>query len=236
VFFSAVTGAILFVYRLRMGAYPLVREAPPGGNYDQEAPPFVEHGRETSLSGGLSRTTPASRQSSRFLLFGGSIFIILLLALASSPLAPGSLRPPVPALRSAWLVLHVTFAFVGEAFFAVSFVASVIFLFNTDAEKKRALDRIIYTTIAIGYPTFTAGALIFGAVWAQFAWGRYWGWDPKETWALVTWLVYTLYLHFRFIRHKTGTIPALIALTGFLLTMFTFLGVNFLLSGKHSYG
>jgi cytochrome c-type biogenesis protein CcsB len=204
-FFSAATGAILSVYRLRLALNAPARAA-------------------------------ALAQSARFLLFGGSIFVIILLALASSPLAPSTVRPPVPALRSAWLVLHVTLAFIGEAFFAVSFVAALIYLFTSDAEKQQSLDRIIYTTIAVGYPVFTAGALIFGAIWAQYAWGRYWGWDPKETWALVTWLVYTLYLHFRFIRRKSGRIPAFIAVIGFLFTLFTFLGVNFLLSGKHSYG
>ncbi len=219
VFFSAVTGAILFFYRLRLGSRTLVRISD----------------RETGARAPVRTTAHASVQSDCFLLFGGSMFVVLLLALASSPLAPSTVRPPVPALRSAWLVLHVTLAFIGEAFFSVSFVAALIYLFSSDAEKQKALDRIIYTTIAVGYPIFTVGALIFGAVWAQYAWGRYWGWDPKETWALVTWLVYTLYLHFRFIRRKTGMVPVLIAVIGFLFTLFTFLGVNFLLSGLHSY-
>jgi ABC-type transport system involved in cytochrome c biogenesis permease subunit len=82
---------------------------------------------------------------------------------------------------------------------------------------------------------FTAGALIFGAVWAQKAWGRWWGWDPKETWALITWLVYTFYLHLRLISKKTGKLISLIAVIGFLCTIFTFFGVNYLLPGLHSY-
>ncbi|MEJ2662427.1 MAG: cytochrome c biogenesis protein CcsA [Spirochaetia bacterium] len=227
-FFAAATGTILSVYRLRRGMRIPVRT--PGRVPARSAAGVPPDEKDSD------HETAASAQSARFFLFGGSIFIIILLAIASSPLAPSTIRPPVPALRSAWLVLHVTFAFSGEAFFAVSFVAALLYLFTRGPGRQKSLDKLIYTTIAVGYPVFTAGALIFGAIWAQYAWGRYWGWDPKETWALVTWLVYTLYLHFRFIRSKSGRIPAFIAVIGFLFTLFTFLGVNFLLSGKHSYG
>lgn len=79
------------------------------------------------------------------------------------------------------------------------------------------------------------GALIFGAIWAESAWGSYWSWDPKETWALVTWIVYTLYLHVRLIMKRSDRIVALISVVGFVFTIFTFLGVNYLLSGLHSY-
>jgi ABC-type transport system involved in cytochrome c biogenesis permease subunit len=89
--------------------------------------------------------------------------------------------------------------------------------------------------VGIGYPFYTLGALIFGAIWAEQAWGRYWSWDPKETWALVTWLVYTLYLHLRLVRRNTSSLPPIIVILGFLIALFTFLGVNYLLSGLHSY-
>lgn len=98
------------------------------------------------------------------------------------------------------------------------------------------MDRIVYTSIGIGYPIYTAGALIFGAVWAQYAWGSYWSWDPKETWALITWLVYTGYLHTRLVKKWRGNMTALLSIVGFAFTMFTFFGVNYLLSGLHSYG
>jgi cytochrome c-type biogenesis protein CcsB len=143
---------------------------------------------------------------------------------------------PIPALQSYWLVLHVSFAFVGEAFFAFSFVAAIYFLLVKDEEKKKRLDRIVYTSIGIGYPIYTAGALIFGAVWAQYAWGSYWSWDPKETWALITWLVYTGYLHTRLVKKWRGNMTALLSIVGFAFTIFTFFGVNYLLSGLHSYG
>jgi cytochrome c-type biogenesis protein CcsB len=117
----------------------------------------------------------------------------------------------------------------------VSFVAAIVYLATKDEARRAGADRIIYTTIGIGYPIFTAGALIFGAVWAETAWGRWWGWDPKETWAFITWLVYTAYLHTRLVKRlrKHG---ATLAIIGFVFTIFTFFGVNFLLSGLHSYG
>ena len=171
-----------------------------------------------------------------FILFGGTIVALALLAIASSPIAPSEVKPPIPALQSYWLVLHVTCSFIGEAFFTVAFVASIYFLATKDVEKQKNIDRIIYTTIGIGYPIFTAGALIFGAIWAKYAWGTYWSWDPKETWALITWLTYTVYLHMRLIKKLRGKISAVLSIVGYLFTLFTFFGVNFLLSGLHSYG
>jgi cytochrome c-type biogenesis protein CcsB len=97
------------------------------------------------------------------------------------------------------------------------------------------LDKLIYRAIALGYPLFTVGGLIFGMVWANKAWGRYWGWDPKETWALITFLVYSIYLHVRLARGWNGTWTACLSVVGFLVTMFTLFGVNFLISGLHSY-
>ncbi|HOY66116.1 MAG TPA: c-type cytochrome biogenesis protein CcsB [Candidatus Ozemobacteraceae bacterium] len=97
------------------------------------------------------------------------------------------------------------------------------------------LDELTYRAIALGYPLFTVGAIIFGMVWANKAWGRYWGWDPKETWALITFLVYSLYLHVRLTRGWRGTWTAILSIMGFLVTLFTLFGVNLLLSGLHSY-
>jgi ABC-type transport system involved in cytochrome c biogenesis permease subunit len=168
--------------------------------------------------------------------FGGTVISLALLAIASSPAIPKEVLPPIPALQSYWLVLHVTLSFIGESFFVVSFVAAIVYLASRNEERAKDADRIMYTTIGIGYPIFTAGALIFGAIWAQRAWGRYWGWDPKETWAFVTWLIYTAYLHTRLVRRLRGKISAILAILGFACTVFTFFGVNYLLSGLHSYG
>lgn len=97
------------------------------------------------------------------------------------------------------------------------------------------LDSLTYRAIAIGYPLFSIGAIIFGMVWANQAWGRYWGWDPKETWALITFLVYSLYLHVRLTRGWKGTWMAVISVAGFIVTLFTLFGVNFLVKSLHSY-
>ncbi|MFH0975696.1 MAG: cytochrome c biogenesis protein CcsA [Spirochaetota bacterium] len=169
------------------------------------------------------------------IVFGCTFVSIILLSLASSPLIPKDMLPPIPTLRSNWLVLHVAFTFVGEAFFTLAFFSGILFLLSKNEERKHNLDRLTYTFIGIGYPVYTAGALAFGAIWAYYAWGNYWSWDPKETWALITWLVYTLYLHFRIIRNQKGKITAMLAVAGYISTMFTFFGVNFLLSGLHSY-
>ncbi|OHD21897.1 MAG: cytochrome C biogenesis protein [Spirochaetes bacterium GWB1_59_5] len=174
-------------------------------------------------------------EASKALLFGGTFVAFFFLVLTSSPLAPSVIKPPVPALQSAWLVLHVTCTFLGEAMFALGFVSAILQLTARSEEKRSMYDRLTYTSVAIGYPLFTAGALVFGAIWAEAAWGRWWSWDPKETWALITWLTYTLYMHFRLIRkNRSKLLPALVIL-GFIVALFTFFGVNFLLPGLHSY-
>ncbi|MFQ3574706.1 MAG: cytochrome c biogenesis protein CcsA, partial [Thermodesulfovibrionales bacterium] len=107
---------------------------------------------------------------------------------------------------------------------------------NAFSITSDTLDELTYKSIAVGFPVFTLGGLIFGAVWADQAWGRYWSWDPKETWSLITWFIYAFYLHARLLRGWRGTNTALVALLGFISTIFTYLGVNLLLSGLHSYG
>ena len=182
------------------------------------------------------RLVRRTRGISPFVVFGATMVCLVLLMVSSSPIAPKDIMPPVPALRSFWLVLHVTFAFIGEAFFVVSFVAALGLLVSRNEDRKADLDRLVVTAIGIGYPIFTAGALVFGAIWAETAWGAWWSWDPKETWALVTWLIYTAYLHTRLVRRFRGRLSAILAIVGFVATLFTFFGVNYLLSGLHSYG
>jgi cytochrome c-type biogenesis protein CcsB len=98
------------------------------------------------------------------------------------------------------------------------------------------LDDITYKSIAIGFPLFTIGGLIMGAIWANSAWGKYWTWDPKETWSLITWFVYALYLHARFVGGWRGKRAAILSIVGFVALIFTYLGVNLVLSGLHAYG
>jgi len=97
------------------------------------------------------------------------------------------------------------------------------------------LDEVSYRAIAIGYPIFSLGALVFAMIWAQEAWGRFWGWDPKETWAFITWLFYTAYLHLRLSWGWRGMRSAWLCVLGFLVVMFTLVGVNLVIAGLHSY-
>ncbi len=110
---------------------------------------------------------------------------------------------------------------------------SMITKFNVTPDM---LDEITYKSIAVGFPIFTLGGLIFGAIWADQAWGVYWSWDPKETWSLITWFIYAFYLHGRMIRGWRGKKVAIVAVLGFMAVIFTYLGVNLLLSGLHAYG
>jgi cytochrome c-type biogenesis protein CcsB len=173
------------------------------------------------------------------------LFACVSLGLASSPLYSAATQPLVPALQSHWLALHVGFTFLGEGFLAVAFCSSLLFLVLERRGRRRGgvadatlerLDATSYKAVAIGFPFFTLGGLFFGAIWAKHAWGRYWGWDPKETFMLVTWLVYVLYLHVRLHRGWRERRAAWIAVVGFLLALFTFAGVNYLIRGLHSYG
>jgi cytochrome c-type biogenesis protein CcsB len=173
------------------------------------------------------------------------LIVIALMALASSPLMPKEATPLVPALQSYWLWLHVSVTLIGEAFFAIAFITSVMYLVADAKEKKgrapksgltaERLDSISYRTIAIGFPLCTLGGLVFGMVWAYKAWGTYWSWDPKEVWSLITWFVFALYLHTRIVMGWKGRRSAFIAIIGFLAALFTYFGVNYLLAGLHSY-
>lgn len=226
-------------------------------------------------------------------------------------------QPLVPALKSNWLLAHVTLSFISYAAFALSFITALLHVIMSSESKKsfqyifsttvlglmvfmffsiildismssspksvkffsstlknsstlislfswavligliflswkfgniiakilqnlkitpQFLENLTYKVIAFGFPIFTIGGLVFGAIWAEQAWGRYWGWDPKETWSLITWFVYAFYLHAKFIKGWRGTKTSMIAVVGFLVTVFTYLGVNLFLSGLHSYG
>jgi len=163
------------------------------------------------------------------------LIVIGIMALASSPLMPKEAAPLVPALQSYWLWLHVSVTLLGEAFFAVAFITSIMYLRAKDPEKREKMDSVSYRCVSIGFPLFTLGGLVFGMVWAEKAWGTYWSWDPKEVWSLITWFVFALYLHTRIVMGWKGKRSAFIAILGFLAALFTFFGVNYLLAGLHSY-
>ncbi len=188
----------------------------------------------------IERLYKIKRAGAYFLLI-----VIGLMALASSPVMPKEAAPLVPALQSYWLWLHVSVTLLGEAFFAVALVTSIMYLVSDSRVKQgkvlktglspERLDSVSYRCVAIGFPLFTLGGLVFGMVWAYKAWGTYWSWDPKEVWSLITWFVFALYLHTRIVMGWKGRRSAFIAIIGFLAAIFTYFGVNYLLAGLHSY-
>nr|QJH88246.1 CcsA [Pterocladia lucida] len=179
--------------------------------------------------------------------------------------------PLVPALRSNWLMMHVSIMMISYATLIIGSLLSILFLIiskgknislkgnyyniqNIEFKYKnnyidnidykiydnkinllQRIDNLSYRTIGLGFPLLTVG-IIAGAVWANEAWGSYWSWDPKETWALITWLVFASYLHSRLTKSWQGKKPALLAAIGFIIIWVCYLGVNFLGKGLHSYG
>jgi len=163
-----------------------------------------------------------------------------------------NIEPLVPALQSNWLTYHVITCFLGYAAFAVACGVSIMYLIKVGKEDKNAagspaggilglfpaakvLDDINYKAIMIGFPLLSLG-IITGAAWANYAWGTYWSWDPKETWSLIVWFIYAAFLHARFTRGWAGRRAAWLSIFGFAATIFCYLGVNLVLSGLHSYG
>lgn len=157
-------------------------------------------------------------------------FSLVLLVFLSTPLIPKEINTPVPALQSNWLLFHVLITFIGQSCLAISAIASVISLLN-----KRNYNNAIVGFIKIGYPLYFCGAIILGSIWASSAWGAFWRWDPKETWALITSLIYTIYVHGIKVGYIKGKWVGRLSIIGFLFSLFTFFGVNLLLDSIHSY-
>nr|YP_009237467.1 cytochrome c heme attachment protein [Wildemania schizophylla]AKS28514.1 cytochrome c heme attachment protein [Wildemania schizophylla] len=184
--------------------------------------------------------------------------------------------PLVPALKSNWLMMHVSIMMLSYSILILGSLLSILFLFitrgqdinlkgssvGTGSYRAQAIDKtapiivsdqssilinstrmnllesidnLSYRTIGLGFPLLTIG-IIAGAVWANEAWGSYWSWDPKETWALITWLIFAAYLHSRITKSWQGKKPAILASVGFIVVWICYLGVNFLGKGLHSYG
>lgn len=173
-------------------------------------------------------------------------FSLVVLGMSISTYVPAG--PLVPALDSHWYVIHVGAVMLAGAFFLVGAAASVLYLIRSWAESKgrvgavlgrfpaaAVMDKVAYRVNAMAFPLWTFGALIAGPIWAHYAWGRYWGWDPKEVWAFITWVVYAGYLHARATAGWKGRRAALFCLIGFTTFLFSYYGVNLFGSGLHSY-
>ena len=178
----------------------------------------------------------------------GSVFLpVVSVMLISAFAAPAGIRPLPPMLRSYWLPIHTTFAFIGNAVFFAGFLVSIVYLLIERGIKKRrcgtspgrfpsleTLDRINYKCMSYGFPFLTIG-IITGALWAELAWGSYWNWDPKETWSLITWIMYAILIHNRLTIGWRGRKTAYMMIAGFVSVVVTFIGVNFFMGGLHSY-
>ncbi|MFA1549346.1 c-type cytochrome biogenesis protein CcsB [Actinomadura chokoriensis] len=160
-----------------------------------------------------------------------------------------SVGPVSPALNSYWIAIHVTAAIIATGAFTVAGAATVLYLVKDRAESRggaaeggvlsrlpstEALDRLSMRVTMFAFPIWTA-AIIMGAIWADQAWGRYWGWDPKEVWSFITWVIYAAYLHARATAGWKGRKAAVLSLIAFAALMFNFFGVNYIFSGLHSY-
>ncbi|MBN9620769.1 MAG: c-type cytochrome biogenesis protein CcsB [Actinobacteria bacterium] len=193
---------------------------------------------------------PRSRHLGGFILLP----VILLMFLAGTVLYSRA-APLVPALQSYWLAIHVTLVSIAEGALMTSAVLTVLFLMKQRFERRAdepgrklstamtfaarlpasaVLDKVAYRVVAFAFPLYTV-AIICGAIWGEAAWGRYWGWDPKETWAFIVWVVYACYLHARATAGWKGRTAAWVNLLGFGAITFNFLIVNVVISGLHSY-
>jgi cytochrome c-type biogenesis protein CcsB len=243
---------------------------------------------------GITAITIFVEYKTKLLLIGAvtSPLSMFVTAFATLSLPEGMQKaaPLVPALKSNWLMMHVSIMMLSYSTLIMGSLLSILFLvltrgkdikiqgnslgskeflnqenelskmrdstigvlsleanpnfqiktFNPDQGQKRltlleSLDNLSYRIIGLGFPLLTIG-IIAGAVWANEAWGSYWSWDPKETWALITWLVFASYLHARITKSWQGKNPAILASIGFVVVWICYLGVNFLGKGLHSYG
>jgi cytochrome c-type biogenesis protein CcsB len=181
-------------------------------------------------------------------------FLIISFASLILPTQMQEASPLVPALQSNWLMMHVSMMMLSYATLILGSLLSILFLViqkvttakseilltkqNITQSKAQLLENIdtwSYRTIGLGFPFLTIG-IIAGAVWANEAWGSYWSWDPKETWALITWLIFAAYIHARLTKGWVGEKAALLGSIGFVIVWICYLGVNFLGQGLHSYG
>jgi cytochrome c-type biogenesis protein CcsB len=187
---------------------------------------------------------------------GGFILLpVIIMMFLAGTVFYSDAQPLVPALQSYWLAIHVTLVSIAEGALMTSAALTVLFLVRQRYDRVSArpdaaagrltafgarlpaaatLDKAAYRVVAFSFPLYTV-AVICGAIWAEAAWGRYWGWDPKETWAFIVWVVYACYLHARATAGWKGRAAAWINLTGFAAITFNFLIVNLVVSGLHSY-
>ncbi len=180
----------------------------------------------------------------RFRALGAFVMPVIFLVIGYAAMQSREVRELMPALRSNWLAIHVSSAIVSYGAFGVSFAVSLMFLirrkmagssfWQEHIPEEKKLDLISYRAVSLGF-MFLTFVMVSGAIWAEHAWGSYWSWDPKETWSLITWIIYAIYLHLRISKGWKGKSAAVFAVIGFVCVIFTYIGVNTLIPGIHSY-
>ena len=180
----------------------------------------------------------------RFRVLGVFVMPVVFFVIGYAAMQSREVRELMPALRSNWLAIHVSSAIISYGAFGVSFAVSLFFLIREKMKKDafwdshipapERLDLISYRAVSLGF-LFLTFVIVSGAIWAERAWGSYWSWDPKETWSLITWLIYAVYLHQRIRKGWRGKSAAIFAAVGFVCVLFTYIGVNTFLPGIHSY-
>ncbi|MBI4684723.1 MAG: c-type cytochrome biogenesis protein CcsB [Nitrospirae bacterium] len=196
----------------------------------------------------ILKTEKRTESSYMFWTITTGVFIVILVALGLDYLTFSvAIKNPETLIKG--YLFKASFFNQSFGISALSWIAALAFVFlvwrygyvlrkviSSLSISPETLEEITYKSIATGFPIFTLGGLIFGAIWADQAWGVYWSWDPKETWSLITWFVYAFFLHSRLLRGWRGKKVAIVAVVGFVAVIFTYLGVNLLLSGLHAYG
>jgi len=164
------------------------------------------------------------------------------LGLASTSFMDNEIRPLIPALQSNWLTIHVATSFLSYAGFTVAFIFGLAYIAarirrsasDNTGQRDERYESLVYRCVLFGFPLLTIG-IVTGSVWAKSAWASYWSWDPKETWSLITWLVYAIYLHLRRRPWWRGKHAVVLNMVGFAAVLVTWFGVNYLIAGLHSY-
>ena len=198
----------------------------------------------TSFAWGLCLVSLIFIKKYHFDVLGAFSAPVIFLVIGYAAMQSRDVHELMPALRSNWLGFHVSTAIIAYGAFGVSFAIALVFLLrdrisagsflDQHIPSRTKLDMIGYRSVSLGL-LFLTFCIISGSIWAERAWGSYWSWDPKETWSLITWLIYALYLHQRLRKGWRGKSAAIFAAVGFVCVLFTYIGVNTWIPGIHSY-
>lgn len=196
------------------------------------------------FAGGIVLVHLIFERLSRRREIGVCVLPVALALLAYAWTWPKAVEPLVPIFKSFWLKIHILTAFAAYSAFAVTFAASCLYLFRGPGNGAQpvtgnpsnpgTLDRVAYQAATVGF-CFLSVTIISGAIWAEYVWGRFWSWDPKETWSLITWFIFAAYLHTRYHRGWRERRAAVLGVAGFLLVLVTFVGVDYLSPKQHAF-